>query len=438
MLQRRGARAITTEFSAAQLTHFGGIALVHQFLQRLCIRTFLSRTIPFRQRNHTYTLSELLLALVYPMLLGLEKIEVAALLQTNGVFQYITGLPSFPNPSTLRRFLIHGAACDLLPQLRDAHDRLRAIFLQRPSTPSSFWLDCDSTVRTLYGHQEGAEVGYNPPHRGARSYHPLLVTEAHRGDTLAGLLRPGNASSAARIEELLDRVLVLLPHHRNLRLRADAGFYDGQFIAQLRQNRVHFVIVAKMTNPLKIAVPGKRYHRVRDDVAVAEFQYRPHGWERAERFVILRRSIPPEPMDVQQTLFTLDRYRYHVLVTDMDLQPYEVFHWYRDRAGIERIIRTLKDDYPFGSAPTNHFAANELYAELSLFAYDLMTWFKRLCLPDDWQSYTLPTIRHRLLMIPGAFVRSKNIPTLRFPKNSMYQDVFVGAQERIAVLDPLV
>jgi len=434
---RSGARKLRTSFTAGRLTHFGGIFLLHQFLQQLQFRTFLSRSISFPQRNNHYTISELLLALMYPMILGLEKVEVAALLGTNGVFQYITGLPSFPNPSTLRRFLLR-AAPELLPQLRTVHDALRREFLQRPSAPSSFWIDCDSTVRTLYGNQEGAEVGYNPKHRGRRSYHPLLCTEAHGHDALAGLLRSGDAHTADRIEELIDRILRLLPHRQRLRLRADAGFYNGAFVAQLRRSRIAFTIVARMTAPLKAMVPGRRYYRIRDDLAVSEFRYQPHGWEREERFVVLRRRLPLEPEESQLTLFTLDRYAYHVLVTDLDLTPYEVFHSYRDRAEIERIIRTLKDDYPFGSAPTNRYVANELYAELSLLAYNLMTWFKRLCLPEDWQSYTLPTIRHQLLMIPGEFVRSGNVPTLRFPKNSMHQPVFAEAARRIRKIDPLM
>ena len=307
-----------------------------------------------------------------------------------------------------------------------------------PPPPACFWIDCDSTVRTLYGHQEGAEVGYNPTHRGRRSYHPLLCTEAHGHDALAGLLRSGDSHTADRIEELIDRVLRLLPHHRSIRLRADSGFYDGAFIAQLRQNRIAFTIVAKMTAPVKAMIPGKRYHGIRDDLSVAEFRYRPQGWEREERFVVLRRRLPLEPEESQLTLFTLDRYAYHVLVTDLDLTPYGVFQFYRDRAWIERIIRTLNDDYPFGSAPTNHFAANELYAELSLLAYNLMTWFKRCCLPDGWQSCTLPTIRHHLLMVPGEFVRCGNVPTLRLPENSMHQPVFTDAARRIRELDPLM
>ena len=163
------------------LSHFGGVYLLHQFFQHLGLRTFLNYSISYPQRNNRYTLSELLIALMYPMILGLEKIEVSALLGTNGVFQYITGLPSFPNPTTLRRFLIRSAP-EILPQLRAVHDDLRAHFICLPATPSSFWLDCDSTAHTLYGNQEGAVKGYNPGHPGKKSYHPLVITEAHGRD----------------------------------------------------------------------------------------------------------------------------------------------------------------------------------------------------------------------------------------------------------------
>ncbi len=433
---RSGARNIRMKFTSAGLTHFGGIYLLHLFLQQLRVRSYLSHHLALPQRNNRYTLSELLLALIYPMILGLEKIEVSALLNSNGIFQYITGLPSFPNPATLRRFLLR-AARPLLPELQEVHNNLRIHFLECPQPRSSFWLDCDSTAHTLYGHQEGVVKGYNFRDRGKRSYHPLVVTEAHLGDCLGGMLRPGNVTSAKGIKELLETIFDFLPEHQRLRLRADAGFYDGDFIAFLREKHCEFAIVARMTKPVREKLSGLRYHRATAEFSCSEFHYQAHGWEKKERFVVLRRKLPDEGEGAQTTLFTLDQYAYSVIVTNLDLEAYNVFQFYQDRSAMERIIRTLKEDYPFGDAPTNSFAANALYAELSLLAYNIVTWFKRLCLPEEWQSFTLPTIRHRLLMIPGQFVRSDNIPTLRFPRNTMHQEVFQYAQQRIAALAPL-
>src|SRR5208283_6130984 len=142
-MHRTGSRAIQVNFSAGQLTHFGGVYLLHRFLQQLQFRTYLSRRVHVEERNNHYSISERLLALVYPMMLGLENIELTRLLGTNGVFQYLTGLPSFPRPNTLRRFLIHHAE-EMLPQCRPVQNRLRRYFLTLDSPSSSYWLDFDS------------------------------------------------------------------------------------------------------------------------------------------------------------------------------------------------------------------------------------------------------------------------------------------------------
>lgn len=431
-----GPKNLRTLFTASSLTHFGGVYLLRQFFHQIRLRRFLTLHLRYVQRNHRYSLAETFLALMYPMILGLEKIEVSSLLQTNGIFQYLTGLPSFPHPTTLRRFLTR-AAPTLLLQLKAAHNALRSHFLCLPKTPSSFFLDCDSTVKTLYGNQEGAMKGYNPAHPGKKSYHPLIITEAHLSDCLEGVLRPGNAHTASGIRDMMQSVLSYLPHHRRLRCRADAGFYDGDFVNLLRENRMEFAIVAHLTRKLQAKLESLRYARVSSVFSVAGFFYQPAGWDRKERFVVLRRKVPEKEKQTQMTLFTLDAFAYSMIVTNLTLEPYNVFQFYQDRSAMERIVRTLKEDYPFGNAPTHSFMANALYAELSLLAYNLMTWFKRLCLPDDWQSYTLPTIRHRLLMIPGEFVRSGNVPTLRFPRNSLYQDVFHYAHGQIKKLAPL-
>src|SRR3989338_6302103 len=157
-MPRIGAKKVRVAFTAGQLTHFGGVYLLHCFLQQLRLRTFLGDRLRMSERNNHFSTTERLLALLYPMILGLDKIELTALLGTNGVFQYLTGLPRVPNPTTLRRFLITNADI-LLPKLRSAHNLLRARFLTLPESHSSYWLDFDSTARTLYGNQEGAAKG---------------------------------------------------------------------------------------------------------------------------------------------------------------------------------------------------------------------------------------------------------------------------------------
>jgi hypothetical protein len=89
----------------------------------LHFRYFLAEQIRYPRRNRDYSVSQMLLALVYPIVLGLDRIETASLLRSDGTFQYLTGLQSFPDPQTLRRFLLN-APTHLREQLHRTNDRL--------------------------------------------------------------------------------------------------------------------------------------------------------------------------------------------------------------------------------------------------------------------------------------------------------------------------
>src|SRR5207244_12910027 len=143
----------------------------------------------YPRRYHSFAVSQMRLALVYPILLGLDRIEAASFLRSNGTFQYLTGLPNFPDPQTLRRFLLH-APPRLWEQFHRVNDRLLQKFIHWPGHRSPLIFDLDSTVVTVFGHQDGAEVGYNPRYRGKRSYNPRVCVEADSSFLWDAELRP--------------------------------------------------------------------------------------------------------------------------------------------------------------------------------------------------------------------------------------------------------
>jgi hypothetical protein len=79
------------------------------------------------------------------------------------------------------------------------------------------------------------------------------------------------------------------------------------------------------------------------------------------------------------------------------------------------LIKELKRDYALGNIPTSHFFANETSCHLLLLAYNLMNWFKRLCLPPDFQQATLQSIRHQIFLMPAQILRIGNRPRLVWP-----------------------
>ncbi len=81
---------------------------------------------------------------------------------------------------------------------------------------------------------------------------------------------------------------------------------------------------------------------------MAESRYQPVRWPHPSRFVVVRRPQPDEPTE-QLTLFKLGKYHYQVLVTNLPLQPLNLWRFYNDRAGVELLIKQLKGDYALGS-----------------------------------------------------------------------------------------
>ncbi len=420
-------------FTGEHLTQYGGVFLLHRFFQRLRLRQRLHDSVRFRQRNNTYSIPEMLLALLYPIILGLGRIDTTELLRQNGVFQMLTGLPAYPDPTALRRFLRRFALRGL-PKLRRLHDYFLARLCQRPQSLRRVLFDLDSTVLTLYGHQEKARIGYNPRKRGRPSYHPLVCFEGQTRDFWHGELRAGDAAPAVGTVWLLQACFAKLPATvRQIRVRADAGFYDYKIVRTIEAHRGKFVIVARLTKPLKALVTGLPYTEVSRSLAVAECQYQPHRWPRPYRFVVVRKTLPEEDSP-QTTLFAVGRYTYHAYVTNFRLPPIAVYRFYNQRAAMELIIKELKADYPLAKIPTNQFAANEAYFHLLLFAYNATNWFKRLSLPPRYHPLTLGTLRRQLLLIPGELVHTPQGPLLRLPPSPSRREVIEYARSRIGRL----
>src|SRR2546426_4875137 len=253
----RGPRKLRLIFGSTSLTHYGGVYLLHRFFSRLRLKKRLTQQARLIQRNNRYSVGEMLLALLYPMILGLERIETAQLLRQNGVFQYLTGLPSYPDATTLRRFLLR-AAPTALPKLRALHDRFLQRMTVQPRVPHRLIFDVDSTVLVVYGAQEQARIGYNPQKRGRPSYHPLLCFEGQSKDFWHGELRPGDAHTASGTLDLLSACFAKTPTGVRLTIiRADKGVYEHKLVEWLEARRARVVSAARLTPPIKRNLPDR-------------------------------------------------------------------------------------------------------------------------------------------------------------------------------------
>lgn len=423
---RKLPKKVRISFETESLTHFGGLYLLQAMVRQWRLPKRLYDALRFRRWNTSYTTSEELLAVVYPLLLGLGRMETTRLLQHNGAFQYLTGLRTYPDPSTLRRFLTRLGSSGLTA-FAGVHDRFRTRFLNR----SAVIFDLDTTVLTVYGKQQNAVVGFNPKKRGRPSFQPLLCFEGGSGICWEGEWLAGDAHPLPHTVPLLERAWAKLPDQvQRVSVRADPAFYDQKFLAFLEEKRAFYVIAARLTRDLKQRLEGLRYRRYRSGLEEAAFRYRPSTWTQPRRFVIIRRPLAEEPSR-QLHLFALRGYSYEALVTNLDLQPINVWKFYNGRSTAELVIRELKGGCAVGKIPRHDWYANLAYFHLVLFAYNLLLWFKELYLPSDAKRITVQTLRNRFLWVPALLVHPQGKPTLRLPRSYPYQSEFLEILRRI-------
>ena len=214
------------------------------------------------------------------------------------------------------------------------NDQLQQQFIHGCGHRSRLILDLDSTVVTVFGHKEQAEVGYNPRYRGKRWFQPLTLPG---GQFFVALGRGASARQCGHLGEqrrTAGKLFTSLPPDvRELRVRADAGFGYHPVLDMLEARPAQYAVVARMTAGLKRKLGGLRYERCNPRWEIAELELRPHGWSQARRFIVARRRI--EGTEPEPTLFNLNRYLYRAWVTNLPLTPAGVWHFYDGRAGME-------------------------------------------------------------------------------------------------------
>jgi hypothetical protein len=430
----KGQRTLEFSFTDPALTHYGGLVLIQRFCQKLRLRWLLQRDVPFAQRAGDYPPADMVLALLYVLIAGLRRVSKTATLQYNGAVRSWLGLPRFPDPSSLRRFL-QRLRPSTIRHMVGLHDRLRAEFFELPTPRSTLIFDLDSVVLTVYGHQQRARLGYNPKKKGRRSYHPLLCFEAHRSEFWHGSLRPGDASTHTGVVGFLERCLAKLPSsvaRRRIRVRGDSGFFGGPLLGWLEKQGWGYVMVAKQYATLRRRVLAARFQGWARGWAVGEFRYQAHGWPYPRRFVVVRRPLPEDPAEAAQLqLFHQRGYAYQILVTSLRLSAWRVWRFYARRGRVEKVLRELLYDLPLSQIPSASWLANVAYFQLLMLAYNLVHWFKRLCLPPAYGAATVETVRRDFLALPGRLTHPGHRHVLQLPRDYPLRAELLAAAAKV-------
>jgi hypothetical protein len=291
-------------------------------------------------------------------------------------------------------------------------------------------VDVDTTVESVFGSQEGAEVGPNPRYHGRPGYHPILVYCAEAGACLGALLRPGDTGlgndDAPTIGRWLRRFRIEMGMKVQVTMRIDAGGDCAAIYAAAHRAGARFIGKAKLSADLCGVILHTTKWRTTDWDAfgrpvtqIAEIDFAREGWkELGYSFRVVAMRTRERDNGKQLQLWSELDYTVQAFVTnDWTTSAEEIAFEYDGRAEVEPAIGELKSGWGIGKIPSQDFSANHAAFLLKLLAHNLMRRFVRWTAPH-LSSWRIQWLRRTLINVPGRLLRSGRRWTLRVPPHS--------------------
>jgi len=402
------------------------------FIRVVGLPKFLRDHISIEKRKSPYRSEKLSELLIVQNLLGYDRIEGSRALDQDVVLKRKLGLSDYPDPETFRDELARYAPANI-EGLFLVNRRIIDV-LCRLVKAREVDLHFDAKVITVYGDQEGAEVGYNPHKNGRKSYHLKVCTIEPFGFILAIRLEPGNAVSNTDFGAFYRKCMDAMPQeHLVVRtVRLDSGFFSEENVEAFEGDFLFFEVVAKKY--------GKILHWVKECIPDDSFEpFYPGGgiegasftccMEKLHEFIVVRKLTDREG-NGQAMLFP--KWRYQIICHNQpDMTPKEVWEDYNKRAKIELTIRDLDYDHFVTNVPTGNFNSNFAYFWHCVLAYNMALIFKRYILADKWHHARTSTIRRNLINIPGRLVNRSGKMIMRLMSGFPFVDVLQFVKERL-------
>jgi hypothetical protein len=418
-------------------------------LEKLGFQDLIERHVRIKRLTTSMPGFRFVQAMILALYVGWSRLNHFQFLQREPMLTGILGVNQLPVQSTFWRFLgsLHLlVARQLLEVTRQMRQRVwQAAHVELPEVT----LDTDTTVQTVYGrHKMGARKGYNPKHRGKKSYQPILTFLAETREYISGELRKGERPTGKQIAAHLDDVFAVLPEGVERRYaRADSGLYCWETVAAYEKHRCRFVLSAQKSPRLVEELKTARWTgSPRTDAdGQCEFCYQPEGWGKPFRFVALRYQKKPKPKKrneaEQYQLFDSPEYCYRVFVTDLDAPIDAIVGFYRQRAGAENLIKEANNDAGLAAHPSARWYMNCVHFQLAMLAYNLNCWlmlFNRdeQTTAEGLQHTTLATARLRFLFLAAKIVRHAGAVLVRYSDHYAEQGTLTRLMNRLRSIVP--
>jgi len=402
---------------SSPLTPFGQAVYFIEFLKVSGVFSALNADCPLRYTSpNAPDVRDVTGTWVLSVLAGHRRYAHVTALRSDSVLPELMGMSRIVSEDSLRRALAAIPQEAGLAWLKRHLDRCVL-----PLLGERYIIDIDTTVKPLYGHQEGAVVSYNPKKPGRPSH-------VHHTYMLAGLrlvmgveTAAGNEHNGAHCTPGLWRLIDGLPRDCwPALLRGDSGIASENTMREAESRGINYLFKLRSTKNVKAlierAFQKDGWHDAGQGWQGRTETLRLMGWSRSRRVIVLRRrlkgslvaSIPGSQDQLRLSFAEIGEdtalWEYAVLVTSLDEEVLSIAQLYRDRADCENAFDELKNQWGWGGFTTKDLARCQLAARMVALVYNWWNIFVRLAEPDKH----LEAITSRPLLLAGIAERTRH------------------------------
>lgn len=295
-------------------------------------------------------------------------------------------------------------------------------------------LDVDVTVKPLYGHQEGAVVGYNPhkPGRPSHTYHTYMIANLRL--ILEVEVQAGNKSSSTYTAPGLWNLLDRIPRdHWPAFIRGDSDWGSDTIMTESEQRGIDYLFKLKKSPLVKQLI--HQHHcksgwvKTHENFEAYATELKLLTWKKARRVIIVRRRLPrksamtpdestqalPQQLSLIEPAEPLTSFEYNVLITSLDDEVITIVQHYRDRADCENNFDEIKNQWGWCGFVTQKLTPCRLIARMIALIYNWWTLFVRLIEPE--KHYEAIVSRPLLLYGVGKQTHHAGKTTLTITSN---------------------
>ena len=319
-------------------------------------------------------------------------------------------------------------------------------FCVEPLLVEPWILDVDTTIKPLYGHQEGAALGYNPkkPGRPSHCYHTYSMASTRL--VLDVDVSPGDEHASNHSAPSLWGHLDRTP--RDLwpaLLRGDRGFGNEGIMREAEARRLPYLFKLRLTRKVKRMIEKlastREWLDAGQGLEAKESTVRLDGWSRQRRVIVLRRRLKdavglgfsdddgPLQLSFVEIGEATEIHEYSVLVTSLEETTEAFGQLYRDRGDEENIFDEMKNQWGWGGYTTHDLARCRLAARLLALFYNWWNIFVRLADP----SLHREAITSRPLFLAAIATRTRHARQTTIRVTSSHAKAKPAAQALAAV-----